>query len=216
MRHACISVAIVALAAFGCGGAPANTANQGAGGSQPAGQPAQTPAQSAQSMAQALQQMAQGAQQMQTGPDGKPITVVDFEKLVALLPDVSGWEKGKVDASTNTVGFTISQANVRYTKGDFHAKVTITDAALSQALMMPYTMAMGLANSRSTTGYERPATFGGQPGHEKWNSENKHATTTIIVNKRFIVEVEGTDIDSPDIIRDIVSAIDIAKLAALK
>jgi X-X-X-Leu-X-X-Gly heptad repeat protein len=215
MRRAVIAVAVATIGAFGCGGSSTPPADQSKN-SAPAAAGQQTPQQAAQTMAQGLQQMAQGMQQMQTGADGKPIQVVDFEKLMALLPDVSGWEKEKPRGETTSMGFTVSEADARYTKGDFHVKVTLTDAALNQMLMTGFTMAMGMQNERSSTGFKRPATYGGQPGLEEWNSDGKSATVTIAVNKRFIVKAEGSDFDSFDIIKEVVGQIDIAKIAALK
>jgi X-X-X-Leu-X-X-Gly heptad repeat protein len=216
-----IVVAVAAIAAFGCGG-PSTPADHSAGSSGgaasssssgAAGQPSQ---QSAQQMASGLQQLAQGMQQMQTGPDGKPIQVVDFEKLMAVLPDVNGWEKGKPHGEQSSTMFNVSSADARYTKGDFQVKVTITDAALNPMLMTGFTMAMGMQNERSSSGFKRSATYGGQPGLEEWNSDGKSATVTVAVNKRFIVKAEGSGFDSFDVVKEVVNQIDLAKLAALK
>jgi hypothetical protein len=217
MKYPLIAVTIIATATFGCGGSsnekPADQAKPGA----PAAQSTeQTPQQAAQSMAQGLEQMAKGVQALQTGADGKAIQVVDFEKLQDLLPSPGGWEKGKVDAKQMSSPMTMSMAEVTYRKGDAQVKVTITDAAFNQMFMMPFTMAMGLANERSSSGFKRPATYGGQPGHEEWQSDNKHAEVTIVVSKRYIVQVEGSDLASFDVIKEVAGQIDVAKLAALK
>jgi X-X-X-Leu-X-X-Gly heptad repeat protein len=221
MRHSVIVVAVATIAAFGCGGSSAPPADHSAGSasgaasgaSGAAGQPSQ---QSAQQMASGLQQLAQGMQQMQTGADGKPIQVVDFEKLMVLLPEVNGWEKGKPHGEQSSTMFNVSTADAPYTKGDFHVKVTITDAALNPMLMTGFTMAMGMQNERSSTGFKRSATYGGQPALEEWNSENKNATVTIAANKRFIVKAEGSGFDSFDVVKEVVNQIDLTKLAALK
>src|SRR5205814_7494894 len=82
MQRSMIMVAAATLAAFGCGGSstPADHAAGSASGSSSgtaSGTAGQTSQQSAQQMASGLQQLAQGMQQIQTGPDGKPIQVVD-------------------------------------------------------------------------------------------------------------------------------------------
>jgi X-X-X-Leu-X-X-Gly heptad repeat protein len=226
MRHSVIAVAVATIVAFGCGGSSAPPADHSAGSasgsaagtaagtaSGTAGQPSQ---QSAQQMASGLQQLAQGMQQMQTGPDGKPIQVVDFEKLIALLPEVNGWAREKPHGEQSSTMFNVSSADARYTKGDFHVKVTLTDAALNPMLMTGFTMAMGMQNERSSTGFKRPGTYSGQPALEEWNSDSKNATVTIAVNKRFIVKAEGSDFDSFDVVKEVVNQIDLAKLAALK
>ena len=221
MKRSVIVVAAATIAAFGCGGSstPADHAAGSASGSSSgtaSGNTGQTSQQSAQQMASGLQQLAQGMQQIQTGADGKPIQVVDFEKLMTILPDVNGWEKEKPHGEQTSTMLNVSTADARYTKGDFRVKVTITDAAMNQMLMTGFTMAMGMQNERSSTGFKRPATYSGQPALEEWNSESKSATVTIAVNKRFIVKAEGSDFDSFDVVKEVVSQIDLAKLAALK
>ena len=88
-----IAVAVVILAGCGQAGQLAQQdlqqgAQKAAAGAQQAqqGSSAQAVQQGQQSLAAGLAQMAQGLKAAQTGADGKPITVVDFEKLIALLP----------------------------------------------------------------------------------------------------------------------------------
>jgi X-X-X-Leu-X-X-Gly heptad repeat protein len=222
MKHSVIVVAVATIAAFGCGGSStpadhaAGSAASGSSSGTASGTAGQTSQQSAQQMASGLQQLAQGMQQMQTGADGKPIQVIDFEKLMALLPEVNGWERAKPHGEQTSTMLNVSTADARYTKGDFHVKITITDAAMNPMLMTGFTMAMGMQNERSSTGFKRPATYSGQPALEEWNSESKSATVTIAVNKRFIVKAEGSDFDSFDIVKEVVNQVDVAKLAALK
>jgi len=222
MRRMGIAVIAAAVAAFGCGGgsAPANQANNASGpaaAAQPAqpGQPADA-AQSAQSMAQALQQMAQGAQQMQTGADGKPIQLIEFEKLIALLPVVPGWDQDKPRGEEQTQFLKMSDASAQYTKGDFHVKVTITDAALNPGMMSFMSMGMAMSNERTSTGFKRSTNYSGQPAVEEWNSESKEAKVTILVNKRFMVSAEGNGMDGFDVIKEVADKIDVGKIASLK
>jgi uncharacterized phage infection (PIP) family protein YhgE len=192
----------------------AQGAQQAAQGAQQAGQAAQ---QGAQSFAQGMAQMAQGLKAAQTGPDGKPITSVDFEKLVDLLPSPAGWDRAKPEGRQTSAPIATSVAEARYTKGTSHADVTITDSALSQMFMMPFTMMLSMNYSeRSTSGYKKSTTYGTQPGVEDWNSDSKHGEITIVVNKRFIVQVKGDGLDSMDGLKEVANGIDLTKLAALQ
>lgn len=192
----------------------AQGAQQAAQGAQQAGQAAQ---QGAQSFAQGMAQVAQGLKAAQTGPDGKPITSVDFEKLVDLLPSPAGWDRTKPEGRQTSAPIATSVAEARYTKGTSHAHVTITDSALNQMFMVPFTMMMSMNYSeRSTSGYKKSTTYANQPGLEDWNSDNKHGAITIVVNKRFVVQVEGDGFDSMDGLKEVANGIDLNKLAALQ
>lgn len=212
---------VLAIVLAGCGqSATEQTAKQVAQGAQQAAQGAQQAAQSAQqgqqSMAQGLAQIAQGLKAAQTGPDGKPITSVDFEKLVDLLPAPAGWDRGKPDGHQTSAPVAVSTAEAQYTKGTSRAQVTITDSALSQMFMMPFTMMMSMNYSeRSTSGYKKSAAYGGQPGLEDWNSDSKHGEITVVVNKRFVVQVTGDGLDSMDTLKAVANSIDLTKLAGL-
>ncbi len=227
MRMRTLTVAIAVLALAGCGQTPEQKkasddlkkgADQIAQGAQQAAAGAAQGAQAgAQSLAQGLQQMADGLKAAQTGPDGKPIQVVDFEKLVDLLPAPEGWERSKPDGKMSTSPFSTSMAEARYTKGHFNVNVTITDAALNQMLMMPFTMAMSMNyQERSTSGYKKSVKYANQPALEEWNADNKHGEVTILVNKRFVVNCEGNGFDSMDVMKEVVDKIDVNKLASLK
>jgi uncharacterized phage infection (PIP) family protein YhgE len=175
----------------------AQGAQQAAQGAQQAGQAAQ---QGAQSFAQGMAQVAQGLKAAQTGQDGKPITSVDFEKLVDLLPSPAGWDRTKPEGRQTSAPIATSVAEARYTKGTSHAHVTITDSALNQMFMVPFTMMMSMNYSeRSTSGYKKSTTY-----------------AKIVVNKRFVVQVEGDGFDSMDGLKEVANGIDLNKLAALQ
>jgi hypothetical protein len=194
------------------------SAQQAGQAAQQAGQAAgQAAQQGAQSLAQGLAQMAQGLKAAQTGPDGKPLTSVDFEKLVALLPAPAGWDRGKPEGHQTSAPIAVSTAEAQYTKGPLRADVTITDAALSQMFMMPFTMAMSMNyQERSTSGYKKSVTYGTQPALEDWNADSKHGEITIVVNKRFVVVIKGDGFDSMDGVKELANAIDLNKLAGLQ
>jgi uncharacterized phage infection (PIP) family protein YhgE len=193
----------------------ANQAAQQAGqAAQQAGQAAQ---QGAQSLAQGLSQMAAGLKNAQTGPDGKPITTVDFEKLVDMLPAPAGWTKEKPEGHQVSAPVALSVAEVRYSKGKSNAHVTVTDSALNQVFMMPFTMMLGMNYSeKSTSGYKKSTTYGTQPALEDWNSDSHHGEITLVVNKRYLVQVTGDGLDSMDDLKAVANSIDLNKLGALQ
>jgi hypothetical protein len=194
------------LASAGCGGSSPGTDAQPT--TTPASSPApQTPAEAAQQAAQSLQQLAQN----QTAP------AVDFEKLVALIPEQSGWTRSEPKGQQVSMGVSISRAEAEYTKDDSTITLEITDSAFSQMLMAPLSMMLMTSYSeRTSDGYKKYAAVGGSPGFETWASGSKEGEVTAVVANRFIVHARGTNVPGIDPVRAVVQAVDFGKLTALK
>ena len=172
---------------------------------------------SLQDMAKSMEQFAQGMQQMQKGADGKVYEPVNFRDLVALVPDVSGWEKEGPTGEMMSAPVKFSQAEVAYSKGDARVEVKIVDTAMSQLLTMPYQMFLMANYSReSTNGYEKAVKVGGHPGWEKWDSEAKSAELGVIVGQRFLVTANGNGVENAKVVQDVLGQIDLGKLAGMK
>jgi hypothetical protein len=187
----------------------AKAADQMAQGAQ---QMAQGAAQSAQQMAQGMQQMAQGMQGMQAAGN-----VVDFEKLEALLPEFPGWEKSGAKGSQASAPIKYSEAQARYSKGESTMRLEIQDVALAQAMLAPLSIWMAAGyNERSSDGYKKAVTVAGHPGYEEWDKSSKHGTLTVVVGNRFLVKADADEVESTDVARKLIEAVDIAKLASLK
>ena len=65
-------------------------------------------------------------------------------------------------------------------------------------------------------GYEKSTKVGDYPGWEKWNKGSQSGELNAIVNKRFIVQVNGHAIADPKVLHDAMASIDLKKLASLK
>ena len=179
---------------------------------QAAGQAQATPG--AQQAMQGLQQLAQGLQQMSKNT-AKP---VDFEELKALLPDIDGWTKSDVHGEQQTaMGMSQSNAKAKYTKGDSTIEIEIVDSTMNQVILAP--MAIFLTTGyeeKSDDGYKKAVQVGGFPGFESWEKNAKHGEATAVVANRFIVSADAHAIDSPDVARKAVEAVNLSKLAGVK
>jgi hypothetical protein len=176
----------------------------------------------AESAAKGLEAMAKGLEQLATGTspvgeDGKPAEPVKFQDLIALLPQIDGWEQEKPTGQRMTTPFPTANAKAVYTKGDARIEVEIVDSGFNQLLLAPAMMFLKSGYSvENTEGYEKAATVNGQPGWEKWNSESKNGEVNALVGKRFLVRIEGDNIEDTSILKNVASSIDFEKLAALK
>jgi len=163
-----------------------------------------------QKSADALQKGAEGTARGLGDP-------VSLKELIALLPAPAGWQRERPTGERATTPVNFVDAMVRLMKGDATVTAKITDSALNQVLVEPLTTLMASHHERGTSGeYEKAVTVGDAPGFEKWDSKTKSGNLTVLVNKRFIVEIDGSGIDDPKVLHDILDKIDLVKLADLK
>jgi hypothetical protein len=173
---------------------------------------------SADQMAKGLADMAKGLTSLAGGdPNQKPVDPVSFRDLQAAFGELSGWEKGKPTGERMTSPVNYSIAKVTYVNGDARINEEISDSAFNQMLLVPFSMFLTTGYEKETDdGYEKSAKVGDYPGFEKWNGGNHSGELTAIVNKRFIVQVNGHGIPDPKVMQQAMASIDLKKLASLK
>jgi hypothetical protein len=165
-------------------------------------------------MAKGLEAMANGAA---GGGDTKAVDPVSFHDMQALFPDLAGWEKGKPTGEKMSSPFKYSQAEVEYKKGDSSIALKMVDSGFNQLLLTPYAMFLTAGYEKETSdGYEKSTKVNGQPGWEKWNSSGKDGELNALVGKRFLVQIEGRQIDDTKPLHELAGKLDMAKIAALK
>jgi hypothetical protein len=195
-----VAVLAFILAVVGCGGGSKSNAEQ-----TPTTQAAQ------QTPVPAAQQAARNTQRTQTA------NAVDFEQLVALIPEHAGWTRSTPRGEQYNLDVRVSRAEANYDKGESSIKLQITDTAFSQVGLAPYTMMLlPTYFERSSDGYKKAAPLGGSPGFETWDNIDKDAEVAVVVVNRFVVLAKGRNVDSTDVVRALVKAVDLAKLAAIK
>lgn len=176
--------------------------------------------------AAATQGMADAAKAMQgvaaalggaTGPGGKPVEPVAFQTLQAHLPKVSGWEMEEPEGERMTSPFPFSQIEARYRKGEARIDAKIVDTGFAQMLIAPWSMMLAAGYSKeSSRGYEKATTVSGHPAIEKWSKDSKNGELDVLVGKRFMVTIEGRDVDDIKTVQDFASKFDFNAIAAAK
>ena len=63
---------------------------------------------------------------------------------------------------------------------------------------------------------KKASSFGGNPGFEKWDKASKDGQIVMVVGNRFLVTLDGDDIDDTKILQEFAGKIDTSKLASLK
>lgn len=174
---------------------------------------------SAEQMAKGLESMAKGFSAMAGGdPNAKPVDPVSFRDLMATFPEsFAGWERSKPTGEHMTSPVNFSEAEVRFTKGESTLELKITDSGLNQMLIAPFAMFLTAGYEKETErGYEKSVTVGEYPGWEEWNGEGKDGELNAIVNKRFMVQIQGRNIDDTKVMHELAAATKLAALANTK
>lgn len=142
---------------------------------------------------------------------------VDFHALEALLPaSVSGMEPGTPKGSADdVVGIKTSSAEVNFTgPNDANIHLSIKDATAISGLAGLAEMA-NAGESEQGESYEKNETISGRTVHEKWDAASKHGELSMIVGKRFGVDVVGNNVGM-DALKSALAQIDLGKLESMK
>lgn len=172
----------------------------------------------AEDVAKGFEALAKGMGAAMTGdPNAKPVAPVDFKALQALLPDVAGWERSEPEAERMTMPVSFAYASTRYGKGDFEVREKITDSGFNQLLIAPLSMMLAAGYAKeSNNGFEKSTIVAGYPAFEKWDRGDKSGALTLFVNKRFVVELEGSGMADNKELHAFADRTDLKKLADLK
>jgi hypothetical protein len=171
--------------------------------------------------AKGLEQMAKGLEAMAGGAAASgsvsAVDPVSFHDMQALFPELDGWQKAKPTGEKMSSPFKYSQAEVHYTKDDARITLKMMDSGFNQLLLTPYAMFLTAGYEKETSdGYEKSTKVNGEPGWEKWNDSGKDGELNALVGKRFLVQIEGRQIDDIKALHQLAGKIDMAKLSALK
>jgi hypothetical protein len=153
--------------------------------------------------------------------DGKKVEPVDFRELKALLPEkLSGMTReGAEGERAAAMGINMSEAHANYVSstGAASATIKITDMGSVSGLVGMATMAWAFTDvDRETeTTYERTTTFDGHKAFEKYDTQGRNAELNILVERRFVVTIEGSDVEMT-FLKEAARSIDLSKLASMK
>lgn len=205
-----LSIFISILLLWGCGGENKQTPEQ-----QSEGTTTEEPKNDLESFAENMEKIKEGF------TEGKKVEPVDFRELKALLPEKIG-EMERTNASgekTAAMGINISKANADYRmkEGNQRIDVDITDLGSVTGLagFAAYGWYMVDIDRETDTGYEKTTTYNGHKAYEEYDNQNQSGKISVLVSKRFIVEVDGDNV-SMDQIKTVLGMIDIGRLESMK
>jgi len=156
-------------------------------------------------------------------PSQTTVPTVAATVLQPLLPAPPGWTTERSGASqvelSDTCAYPVVDAS--YLKDAMRVRLRLVDSGrASDSLMALATMVMTLPADYAAE--VPPATtitrvlYKGSPAAERWDAAQGEGEITVVVDGRFIVQAEGTHLDSLATLRSVVDLVDVKKLAELK
>ncbi len=143
---------------------------------------------------------------------------IPYKDLQAYLPSsVSNFEKDGEPSgeSVNAMGMSYSVANQRFSKGDSKLNVSLMDYnAAFGVLSMATTMLSSGYSVDNDTEHIGSVKFDqeGMKGWEDFKKKEKRGTLTAVINDRFLINIEASNIESTESLQEIVKSMDLKKL----
>ncbi|MEL6989670.1 MAG: hypothetical protein AAGK97_17810, partial [Bacteroidota bacterium] len=146
--------------------------------------------------------------------NGEDTELINWRDIKEQLPTkLIGMEQEEVGGETvGAFGFNISQAEATYRDGDKKVDVSITDTGGLAGAMKAMTAWASLTIDREdSNGWERTSTYKGNKIYEKYNKRSERGEFNAIIANRFVVTVNGRNVDSKDF-RKILDKLDVEDL----
>jgi hypothetical protein len=146
------------------------------------------------------------------------VDVVDFKTLEGVLPaSLPGMKRTSAEGENQgAVGVKTSSAKADYADNNGAAvHIEIADISGVSGLM---DLAGGLVQnttSESDSGFEKDVAIGGRTVHEKYDARTKHGDLSVILVKRFSVDISGNGVDMGSL-EQTLRQIDLARLESMK
>lgn len=174
--------------------------------------------QQAKNFAKGMKAISEAAKEAEKEKERKPVDPYNFRELLPFLPEaLAGWKADeKPRGSTNSYGteWKFTEVSQSYRKDDSEVQVKIIDGAYIPAL---YTLFLVSTNFEedTTDHYRKGITKGNDKGYEEYYYNDKSGSLHFLINKRFIIEIEGRNINDTKILHNYLDKINLKKLASL-
>lgn len=126
----------------------------------------------------------------------EPVTPVSFRELIDYLPQPpDDWQAKKPQGQSSKFGnYSISQVKQTYTQGTKQIEVSIFDWAFNSALYTPFLLSTEFSQE-SMDGYNKGLKINDIPGREEYSYIDKQGSLNLLVNSRFLVRIDGSNIE---------------------
>jgi hypothetical protein len=148
---------------------------------------------------------------------GQPVEAIGTDALKVLVPDaLGGLARSSLSAEkTGAMGLQVSQVRARYGEGERTISLEIADSGGAAGLMGLAGWAAVTVEREDDNGWEKTYKDGDRLVMEKWDNGSRYGEYNVVVGDRFVVKLEGNNVEMDDI-KSALDDIDLDALAALK
>jgi hypothetical protein len=155
--------------------------------------------------------------------DSRDNALISGEMLQALLPSPDGWTRvgGRIAEVSISDRIAYTYADAQLTRDAMRMRVTVADSdGAADVLSFLATMVVTLPDD--FTQVLKPATtitrssYKTWPAAERWDGAQLKGDLTVVVAGRFVVSVEGSGLDLPQRMFEVIGPMDLKALAALR
>lgn len=146
---------------------------------------------------------------------GKKIVTADKATLMAVLPDIAGWNQENTSFNKRSFG-QLEYADLQTTyKGPEgrEIRVHISDTAAASAMLRMYRMFFSMNMTKEDDdGYEKISTHGNMRVIEKFRKNPPNGSFVFIVKDRYLVELKAEGKEPIDRLKEFLPRLDLSKL----
>ena len=164
-----------------------------------------------------LGEALKGVAEAVSGGEVEDVEIVSFRDMKELLPSkIAGMEMVDHEGQTTGIaGMKGSTLTGKYAEGKKKVNVEMIDTGgVGMALLGALPWTTMTVDKESSRGYERTTEYKGMKAFEEYDNKREKGSITVLVDKRFIVKVEGRGVSMDDI-KDGLGEISFRKLAKL-
>jgi hypothetical protein len=146
------------------------------------------------------------------------VAAVDFKSLQGMLPaSLPDMKRTSAEGENQgALGVKTSSAKADYAANDGSGvHLEISDLSGVSGLMDLAGSLIQSTTSESASGYEKDVVIGGRTVHEKYDAPGKKSELSVIVAKRFSVDLSGSGVDMKSLEQSL-GQIDLARLESMK
>lgn len=145
------------------------------------------------------------------------IEPVEVEALEPLFPAIEGWQRGRIEGQKSIESVSVTEAHAEYQRGPAQVEASITDSGLNKSYIAAFTLFVADGYKKETsTGYERAVKVGDYPAWERWDSNAKNGELNVLIGGRFIVQLDGLDIENTQVLHELLQKFNLKKIGETK
>lgn len=150
-----------------------------------------------------MNNLSQAQKQIEDMAKGKSVDPINFRELQKGIPESVGrYERVDMSGQTSgSMGFTISQAEAKFQKGDDErVEINVVDAggiAMATSMLAAWTLVT--IDKEDSRGYEKTTKFMGYPAYEKYYKESKQSELSMFINERIVLTANSYNMEMDDL-----------------